>query len=44
MRRILLLFLTAVLFGSTVSLASCTANDDNAIVVNKPTIARIQCG
>ena len=42
MRRILLLFLTAVLFGSTVSLASCTANDDNAIVVNKPTIARIQ--
>ena len=30
------------MFGSTVSLASCTANDDNAIVVNKPTIARIQ--
>ena len=42
MRRILLLFLTAVLFGSTVSLASCTANDDNAIVVTQPTIARIQ--
>ena len=42
MRRIFLLFLTAVLFGSTVSLASCTANDDNAIVVTQPTIARIQ--
>jgi cyclohexadienyl dehydratase len=42
MRKILLLFLTALLFGSTVSLASCTANDDNAIVVSQPTIARIQ--
>lgn len=42
MRRIFLLFLTTVLFGSTVSLASCTANDDNAIVVTQPTIARIQ--
>ena len=30
------------MFGSTVSLASCTANDDNAIVVTQPTIARIQ--
>jgi len=42
MRKILLLFLTALLFGSTVSLASCTANDDNTIVVSQPTIARIQ--
>ena len=42
MRKILLLFLTALLFGSTVSLASCTAIDDNAIVVTQPTIARIQ--
>lgn len=38
----MLLFLTALLFGSTVSLASCTAIDDNAIVVSQPTIARIQ--
>ena len=30
MRKILLLFLTALLFGSTVSLASCTANDDSS--------------
>ena len=30
------------MFGSTVSLASCTANDENAIVVTQPTIARIQ--
>ena len=42
MRKILMIFLTAVLFGSTVSLASCTANDDNTIVVNQPTITRIQ--
>ena len=42
MRKILLLFLTALLFGSTVSPASCTDNEDNAIVVSKPTIARIQ--
>ena len=42
MRKIFLLFLTAVLFGSTVSFASCTANEDSAIVVNQPTINRIQ--
>ena len=42
MRKIFLLFLTAVLFGSTVSFASCTANEDSTIVVNQPTITRIQ--
>ena len=42
MRKIFLLFLTAVLFGSTVSFASCTANEDSAVVVNQPTINRIQ--
>ena len=42
MRKIILLFLTAVLFGSTVSFASCTANEDSAVVVNQPTITRIQ--
>ena len=42
MRKIFLLFLTAVLFGSTVSFASCTANEDSAVVVNQPTITRIQ--
>ena len=42
MRKIFLLFLTAVLFGSTVSFASCTANEDSTIVVNQPTINRIQ--
>lgn len=40
MRKIILLFLTAVLFGSTVSFASCTANEDSTIVVNQPTITR----
>ena len=42
MRKIFLLFLTAVLFGSTVSFASCTANEDSTIVANQPTINRIQ--
>ncbi len=42
MRKILLLFLTAVLCGSSVSLASCAGCDDNAVVVDQPTIARIQ--
>ena len=42
MRKIFLLFLTAVLFGSTVSFASCTANEDSAVVVNQPTVNRIQ--
>ena len=42
MRRIALLFLTAVLFGSTISFASCAANEDNTIVVNQPTVTRIQ--
>ena len=42
MRKILLLFLTAVLCGSSVSLASCAGCDDNAVVVDRPTIARIQ--
>ena len=42
MRKIILLFLTAVLFGSTVSFASCTANEDSAVVVNQPTVNRIQ--
>ena len=42
MRKILLLFLTAVLYGSSVSLASCAGCDDNAVVVDQPTIARIQ--
>ena len=30
MRKVFFLFLTTVLLGSTVSFASCTANDDNA--------------
>ena len=42
MRKILLLFLTAVLCGSSVSLASCAGCDDNAVIVDQPTIARIQ--
>lgn len=42
MRKILFLFLTVVLFGSTISLASCGVNDNHATVVNQPTIDRIQ--
>lgn len=42
MRKILFLFLTVVLFGSTISLASCGVNDNPATVVNQPTIDRIQ--
>ncbi len=42
MRKILLLFLAAVLCGSTMTLASCAGCDDNAVVVDQPTIARIQ--
>lgn len=42
MRKILLLFLAAVLCGSTVTLASCAGCDDNAVVVDQPTISRIQ--
>ena len=42
MRKIFLLFLTAVLFGGAVSFASGTGNEDSAVVVNQPTINRIQ--
>ena len=42
MRKILFLFLTVVLFCSTISLASCGVNDNPATVVNQPTIDRIQ--
>ena len=42
MRKILFLFLSVVLFGSTISLASCGVNDNHAFIVNQPTINRIQ--
>lgn len=42
MRKIVLLCLSAVLLGSILSFASCTANKDNTIIVSKPTISRIQ--
>ena len=42
MRKIVLLFITAVLFGSTISFASCGSNEDNTIVTHQPTITRIQ--
>ena len=42
MRKFILLFLSAVLLGSMVSFASCTVSKDNTIIVNQPTINRIQ--
>ncbi|GJG32690.1 cyclohexadienyl dehydratase [Xylanibacter ruminicola] len=42
MRKFILLFLSAVLLGSMVSFASCTVGKDNTIIVNQPTINRIQ--
>ena len=41
-RKFIFLFLSVVLFGSTISLASCGVNDNHAFIVNQPTINRIQ--
>ena len=41
-RKILLLFLSVVLFGTSLSFASCLSSDDNTVVVSQPTISRIQ--
>ena len=41
-RKILLLLLSVVLFSTSLSFASCTASKDNTIIVNQPTINRIQ--